>query len=124
VKKGQCLTEGYIDPQQLLEVEGLEAVQKYLVDGIQEVYFSQGVSINNKHIEVILRKVAPVNRVRITEEGTAPSLRTNWHGLMTSTRSWTGSEGKRKVSRRGPGFPAGQNIAGHRGRAGSIMSSP
>ena len=69
VKKGQTLTEGYIDPQQLLEVEGLEAVQKYLVDGIQEVYFSQGVSINNKHIEVILRKVAPVNRVRITEEG-------------------------------------------------------
>ncbi len=69
VKKGETLTEGYIDPQQLLEVEGLEKVQKYLVDGIQEVYFSQGVSINNKHIEVILRKVAPVNRVRITEEG-------------------------------------------------------
>ncbi len=44
------LTEGYIDPQQLLEVEGLEAVQHYLLDGIQEVYRSQGVSINDKHI--------------------------------------------------------------------------
>ena len=63
------LTEGYIDPQQLLEVEGLEAVQHYLLDAIQEVYRSQGVSINDKHIETILRKVAPINRVRVIEEG-------------------------------------------------------
>ena len=69
VTKGQVLTEGYIDPQQLLDVKGIEAVQRYLVDGIQEVYKSQGVSINNKHIEVILRKVAPVNKVRIADEG-------------------------------------------------------
>ncbi|MDO9508131.1 MAG: DNA-directed RNA polymerase subunit beta' [Thermovirgaceae bacterium] len=69
VKKGQPLTEGHIDPQQLLEVEGLEAVQNYLVDNIQSVYLSQGVSVSNKHIEVILRKVAPVNRVRVIEEG-------------------------------------------------------
>ncbi len=69
VKKGQPLTEGHLDPQQLLEVEGLEAVQNYLVDQIQSVYLSQGVSVSNKHIEVILRKVAPVNRVRVLEEG-------------------------------------------------------
>ncbi|MEG1641931.1 MAG: DNA-directed RNA polymerase subunit beta' [Synergistaceae bacterium] len=69
LKKGQVLTEGYVDPQQLLEVEGLEAVQHYLLDGIQDVYRSQGVSINDKHIETILRKVAPVNRVRVVEEG-------------------------------------------------------
>jgi DNA-directed RNA polymerase subunit beta' len=69
ITKGMLLTEGYIDPQQLLEVEGLEAVQHYLLDGIQEVYRSQGVSINDKHIETILRKVAPVNRVRVIEEG-------------------------------------------------------
>ncbi len=69
IKKGMLLTEGYIDPQQLLVVEGLEAVQHYLLDGIQEVYRSQGVSINDKHIETILRKVAPVNRVRVDEEG-------------------------------------------------------
>lgn len=72
IKKGQILTEGYIDPQQLLEVEGLEAVQHYLLDGIQEVYRSQGVSINDKHIETILRKVAPVNRVRVVKEGDSP----------------------------------------------------
>ncbi|HRV71827.1 MAG TPA: DNA-directed RNA polymerase subunit beta' [Thermovirgaceae bacterium] len=69
VKKAQPLTEGHVDPQQLLEVEGLEAVQNYLVDNIQSVYLSQGVSVSNKHIEVILRKVAPVNRVRVIEEG-------------------------------------------------------
>jgi DNA-directed RNA polymerase subunit beta' len=69
VRAGQELTEGYKDPQQLLEVEGLEEVQRYLLDGIQEVYRTQGVSINDKHIETILRKVAPVNRVRVAEEG-------------------------------------------------------
>ncbi|GAB6280103.1 MAG: DNA-directed RNA polymerase subunit beta' [Thermovirga sp.] len=69
VKRGQPLTEGHVDPQQMLEVEGLEAVQNYLVDNIQSVYLSQGVSVSNKHIEVILRKVAPVNRVRVIEEG-------------------------------------------------------
>ncbi|MDR1508379.1 MAG: DNA-directed RNA polymerase subunit beta' [Synergistaceae bacterium] len=69
VKKGQELTEGYKDPQQLLDIDGLEDVQRYLLDGIQEVYRTQGVSINDKHIETILRKVAPVNRVRVAEEG-------------------------------------------------------
>jgi DNA-directed RNA polymerase subunit beta' len=69
VRVGQELTEGYKDPQQLLEIEGLEEVQRYLLDGIQEVYRTQGVSINDKHIETILRKVAPVNRVRVAEEG-------------------------------------------------------
>jgi DNA-directed RNA polymerase subunit beta' len=69
VNVGQELTEGYKDPQQLLEIEGLEEVQHYLLDGIQEVYRTQGVSINDKHIETILRKVAPVNRVRVAEEG-------------------------------------------------------
>jgi len=69
VTRNTRLTEGYVDPQQLLEVEGIEAVQRSLVDEIQGVYRSQGVSINNKHIEVILRKVAPVNRLRIVEEG-------------------------------------------------------
>ncbi len=69
VHKGMQISEGYVDPQQLLEVCGLEAVQRYLLDGIQEVYRSQGVKINDKHVEVILRKVAPTNRVRIVDEG-------------------------------------------------------
>lgn len=69
VDKMTALTEGSIEPQQLLEVDGIDAVQRMLVDEIQYVYHSQGVSINNKHIEVILRKVAPLNKVRVIEEG-------------------------------------------------------
>ena len=69
VTKLTPLTEGSVDPQQLLEVSGIDAVQRMLVDEIQNVYNSQGVSINNKHIEVILRKVAPLNKVRVIEEG-------------------------------------------------------
>ena len=69
VTKLTPLTEGSVDPQQLLEVDGIDAVQRMLVDEIQNVYNSQGVSINNKHIEVILRKVAPLNKVRVIEEG-------------------------------------------------------
>ena len=69
VEKLTPLTEGSIDPQQLLEVSGINAVQRMLVDEIQNVYNSQGVSINNKHIEVILRKVAPLNKVKVIEEG-------------------------------------------------------
>ena len=69
VSKMTPLTEGSIDPQQLLEIGGIDAVQRMLVDEIQYVYHSQGVSINNKHIEAILRKVAPLNRLRVVEEG-------------------------------------------------------
>ncbi|MBR1671681.1 MAG: DNA-directed RNA polymerase subunit beta', partial [Fretibacterium sp.] len=69
VSRMDPLTEGSIDPQQLLEVSGIDAVQRMLVDEIQYVYHSQGVSINNKHIEVILRKVAPLNKVKVVEEG-------------------------------------------------------
>ncbi|MDR1740627.1 MAG: DNA-directed RNA polymerase subunit beta' [Synergistaceae bacterium] len=69
VERTTHLTEGNIDPQQLLDVSGIDAVQHVLVDEIQEVYRSQGVSINNKHIEVILRKVAPLNRLKVIEEG-------------------------------------------------------
>ncbi len=69
VNKLTPLTEGDIDPQQLLEVSGIDAVQRMLVDEIQNVYKSQGVTINNKHIEVILRKVAPLNKLKVAEEG-------------------------------------------------------
>jgi len=71
LRRGERLTEGHEDPQDILECKDMNEVQRYLVDNIQDVYKSQGVSINNKHIEVILRKVAPVNRVRITEEGSS-----------------------------------------------------
>ena len=51
VAAGDQLTEGARDPQDILRIQGREAVQRYLVDDVQEVYRSQGVTINDKHIE-------------------------------------------------------------------------
>ncbi|MFH0942404.1 MAG: DNA-directed RNA polymerase subunit beta', partial [Chloroflexota bacterium] len=57
VLAGQQLTDGSINPQDILHVLGKEAVQQYLVDEVQKVYRSQGVNINDKHIEVIVRQM-------------------------------------------------------------------
>jgi DNA-directed RNA polymerase subunit beta' len=67
VQAGQHLTEGSADPQELLELQGKEAVQRYLVNEAQKVYRSQGVDINDKHIEIIVRQM--LRRVRIEEPG-------------------------------------------------------
>ncbi len=67
VYAGQQLTEGSADPQELLELQGKEAVQRYLSNEAQKVYRSQGVDINDKHVEVIVRQM--LRRVRIEEPG-------------------------------------------------------
>ncbi len=67
VVTGQQLTEGSADPQELLALQGREAVQRYLVNEAQKVYRSQGVNINDKHIEVIVRQM--LRRVRIEDPG-------------------------------------------------------
>jgi len=64
---GQQLTEGSVNPQDILHVLGREAVQKYLVDEVQKVYRSQGVTINDKHIEIIVRQM--LSKVRIDSSG-------------------------------------------------------
>jgi len=72
VTAGQHLTEGSADPQELLELQGKEAVQRYLVNEAQKVYRSQGVDINDKHIEIIVRQM--LRRVRIEEPGDSDLL--------------------------------------------------
>ncbi len=67
VKAGQQLTEGTINPQDLLHILGREAAQHYLVDEVQKVYRSQGVNINEKHIEIIVRQM--LSKVRIDSSG-------------------------------------------------------
>lgn len=57
VKAGQKITEGVIAPQDILQIEGKDAVQTYLVDEVQRVYRAQGVSIHDKHIAVIVRQM-------------------------------------------------------------------
>jgi DNA-directed RNA polymerase subunit beta' len=67
VKAGDKLSEGPINPHDILRIKGINAVQEYLVDEIQEVYRLQGVRINDKHIEVIVRQM--LEKVRIEDAG-------------------------------------------------------
>ncbi len=67
VKAGDPLMDGSIDPHDILHVKGVEALQKYLVNEVQEVYRLQGVNINDKHIEVIVRQM--LRRVRTETVG-------------------------------------------------------
>jgi len=67
VKAGDQLTDGSINPQDILAILGKEAVQRYIVDEVQKVYCSQGVHINDRHIEVIVRQM--LSKVRIDTPG-------------------------------------------------------
>jgi len=72
VKAGDPLMDGPINPHDILHVKGVDALEKYLVNEVQEVYRLQGVSINDKHIEVIVRQM--LRRVRIESVGNANFL--------------------------------------------------
>src|SRR6187401_520576 len=67
VRAGMALSDGSIAPGDILAIKGPFAVQSYLVNGIQEVYRSQGIAINDKHIEVIVRQM--MRRVMIEDPG-------------------------------------------------------
>src|SRR3954447_16636149 len=67
VKKGQQLTEGPMDPHEILDICGPQELQEHLVNEVQEVYRLQGVTINDKHIEIIVRQM--LRKIRITEPG-------------------------------------------------------
>ena len=67
VRKGQQLTEGPVVPQEILDVCGPQELQEYLVNEVQQVYRLQGVEINDKHIEVIVRQM--LRKVKITTPG-------------------------------------------------------
>ena len=72
VKAGEQLTEGSLNPQDVLAILGPEAVQLYLVDEVQKVYREQGVSIHDKHVEVIVRQM--LRRVTVLEPGDSAFL--------------------------------------------------
>jgi DNA-directed RNA polymerase subunit beta' len=67
VAAGDALVDGPKDPKQLLEIKGIRETQLYLVDEVQTVYRDQGVSIHNKHIELIVRQM--LRRVLVAEQG-------------------------------------------------------
>jgi len=67
VHAGISLTDGAVNPHDILRVKGIKEVQEYLVDQIQEVYRAQGVPIDDKHIEIIVRQM--LQKVRIEDPG-------------------------------------------------------
>jgi DNA-directed RNA polymerase subunit beta' len=67
VRAGERLSDGAIDPHDILRIKGVGAVQEYLVNEIQEVYRIQGVKINDKHIEIIVRQM--MQKVRVADSG-------------------------------------------------------
>jgi DNA-directed RNA polymerase subunit beta' len=67
VKKGQQLTEGPVVPHEVLDVCGPQELQEHLLNEVQEVYRLQGVEINDKHIEIIVRQM--LRKVKITDPG-------------------------------------------------------
>lgn len=67
VRAGMPISDGSIAPRDILNIKGPFAVQQYLVNGVQEVYRSQGVGINDKHMEVIVRQM--MRRVQIADPG-------------------------------------------------------
>lgn len=67
IESGQVLTEGSIDPKELLKVKDLQAVQTYLLREVQKVYRMQGVEIGDKHVEVMVRQM--LRKVRVMDAG-------------------------------------------------------
>ena len=72
VQKGEPITDGALYPQDVLSISGVEAVQDYLVQSVQTVYRQQGVEINDKHIEVIIRQM--MRKVRVEDPGDSELL--------------------------------------------------
>ena len=72
IEAGDVITEGSINPHDLLKVKGLRAVQDYMLREVQRVYRLQGVEINDKHIEIIVRQM--LKKVRVDEAGDSDIL--------------------------------------------------
>jgi DNA-directed RNA polymerase subunit beta' len=72
VSKGQQLTDGVVIPYEVLDICGVRELQKYLVNQVQEVYRLQGVDINDKHVEIIVRQM--LKKIRIVDPGDTSML--------------------------------------------------
>ena len=84
VERGEILSEGPLDPHDILRVQGIAALARFLISEIQEVYHLQGVKINDKHIEVILRQM--LCKVEVADPGGTDAVRGD-HLLVHEMRS-------------------------------------
>jgi DNA-directed RNA polymerase subunit beta' len=72
VNKGEIIVVGPVDPHDLLRLLGIEELARYIIDEVQDVYRLQGVKINDKHIEVIVRQM--LRRIEVEEPGDTPFI--------------------------------------------------
>jgi len=88
LEAGDELTEGSVNPHDILKIKGLRATQDYMIQEVQRVYRLQGVEINDKHIEVIVRQM--LKKVRIEEKGDTEYL----PGIMADTLEFEDTNNK------------------------------
>ena len=94
IKAGKQLNEGSVYPHELLAIRGRTETEQYLVKEMQEVYKSQGVDINDKHIELIVRQM--LKKVRVDQKGDPTTCPASSSTASSSPRSTTrGSPRKR-----------------------------
>jgi DNA-directed RNA polymerase subunit beta' len=72
IEAGDELTEGSIDPKEMLRIKGIRGVQNYILQEVQRVYRNQGVEINDKHVEVMIRQM--LRKIRIVDAGNTSLL--------------------------------------------------
>lgn len=72
IEAGDELTDGSIDPKEILRIKGIRGVQNYILQEVQRVYRNQGVEINDKHIEVMIKQM--LRKIRIVDAGDTPLL--------------------------------------------------
>ncbi|MFH1354191.1 MAG: DNA-directed RNA polymerase subunit beta' [bacterium] len=96
VMAGQQLTEGHLDVQALYEVAGVRAVQRYILREVQQVYAIQGETINDKHLEIIVRQM--LSRVRVHEAGDTELL----SGRVVELVEFLAANKKAKAEKKAP----------------------
>src|SRR4029077_17082922 len=109
VRAGDRLTEGPVNPHDILKIKGIEEVQEYLVNEIQEVYRLQGVRIDDKHIEVIVRQM--LQKVRIEDPGNTTFLEGEHMARLV------GLEDEERMAQGAPGGAGGKGGDGEGGPA-------
>jgi DNA-directed RNA polymerase subunit beta' len=93
VRAGEALMDGSVDPHDILKIRGTKELAKYLVNEVQEVYRLQGVKINDKHIEVIVRQM--LRQVNVTDVGDSHFL------LGEHVERWRFEEENKKIIEKG-----------------------
>jgi DNA-directed RNA polymerase subunit beta' len=102
VRAGEPLMDGSANPHDILRIRGIKELAKYLVDEVQEVYRLQGVSINDKHIEVIVRQM--LRQVSVTQVGDSNFL------LGEHVEKWRFEEENRKLIEQGGKAAVGEPL--------------